>query len=107
MRRAANTLLLAGFLAASAGVGNAGADAARGMALAGQWCAQCHGVRPDQASSVQAATSFSEIAAKAATTEMSLRVFLRTSHPTMPNFILEPDDLDDLVGYILSLKPAR
>jgi hypothetical protein len=25
----------------------------------------------------------------------------------MPNLILGPDELDDLVGYILSMKPAR
>lgn len=107
MRRATRALILAGFLTASAAVGEAGADAARGLALAEQWCARCHGVRPDRASPVQGATSFSDIAARAATTEMALRVFLRTSHPTMPNIILERDDLDDLVGYILSLKPAR
>jgi Domain of unknown function (DUF4167) len=23
----------------------------------------------------------------------------------MPNFILKPDDIDDIVGYITSLKP--
>jgi len=38
---------------------------------------------------------------------MSPRVFLRTPHPTMPNLILEPGGLDDFVGYILSMKPAR
>ena len=39
-------------------------------------------------------------------TNMSLRVFLRTPHPSMPNLVLQPDDVDDLVDYILSLKPA-
>jgi len=38
---------------------------------------------------------------------MSLRVFLRTPHPTMRKLILGPDELDNLVGYILSMKPAR
>jgi mono/diheme cytochrome c family protein len=107
MRRVIGALILAGFLAVGAVIGDARGDAARGLALAEQWCSQCHGVRPNQTSPVQEATSFSEVAARAATTEMSLRVFLRTSHPTMPNFIFERDDLDDLVGYILSLKPAR
>jgi mono/diheme cytochrome c family protein len=108
MRGAARALILAGFLAVSAAGGAAwAADAARGLALATQWCAQCHGLRPNEASTIPAATSFSEIAARAATTEMALRVFLRTSHPTMPNIILERDDLDDIVGYILSLRPAR
>ena len=39
----------------------------------------------DQASPGQGAPSFSQIAAEPSATEMSLRVFLRTPHPTMPN----------------------
>lgn len=49
----------------------------------------------------------SQIAAEPSTTGMSLRVFLRTPHPTMRKLILGPDELDNLVGYILSMKPAR
>ena len=37
--------------------------------------------------------------------QYALRTFLRGPHPTMPNFILKPDDIDDIVGYITSLKP--
>jgi len=25
----------------------------------------------------------------------------------MPNFIIKPDDIDDIVGYITSLKPQK
>ena len=107
MQRTIKALVPMWVLAATVAIGDARADAAHGLALAEQWCSQCHGVRPNEASPTRGATSFSEIAAKASTTEMSLRVFMQTSHPTMPNFILEPDDLDDLVGYILSLKSAR
>jgi hypothetical protein len=35
---------------------------------------------------------------------MSLQVWLQTSHPTMPNIIIEPKDMSDVIAYILSLK---
>jgi len=37
-------------------------------------------------------------------TETALTVWLRTSHPTMPNIIVEPADMDNVIAYILSLK---
>ena len=107
MRRAICSLALGCVLAASAVTGEARADAARGLALAEQWCSQCHGVRPNAASLTQAIPSFPQIAAEPSATEPSLRVFLRTPHPSMPNFILQQDDIDDLVSYILSMKRAR
>jgi cytochrome c len=100
-------LALIWVLAATALTGEARADAARGLSLAERWCAQCHGVRPNDASPTQAIPSFPQIAAEPSATEPSLRVFLRTSHPSMPNLILQQDDIDDLVSYILSMKPAR
>src|SRR3712207_768408 len=92
---------------ATVGTGQARADAARGRALAEQWCSQCHGIRPNEASLTMAIPSFSAIAAEPSVTELSLRVFLRTSHPSMPNLILNQVDTDDIVGYILSMKSAR
>lgn len=35
--------------------------------------------------------------------ELAIKVLLRTSHPTMPNFILSPEEIDSLTAYILSL----
>jgi mono/diheme cytochrome c family protein len=86
---------------------DAKADAARGQGLAEQWCSQCHGVRPSQPSANSDAPSFSAIAAEPSATQYALRTFLRVPHPTMPNFILKPDDIDDIVGYITSLKPQK
>lgn len=83
------------------------ADAVRGQELSEQLCSGCHAVRPGQASPVAAAPTFLRSAADASITESSLRVFLRTPHWTMPNIILKPDDTDDIVEYILSLKPKR
>jgi len=31
-------------------------------------------------------------------------VWSRTSHRTMPNLVIEPADMDDLIAYILSLR---
>jgi hypothetical protein len=36
-------------------------------------------------------------------TEMALSVWLQSSHPTMPNIILNPDEMRNVVGYIRSL----
>ena len=33
-----------------------------------------------------------------------INVWLHTSHPTMPNLIIEPDRVADLIAYIGSLK---
>jgi cytochrome c len=79
----------------------------RGQVLSQQWCAQCHGVRPNQSSANPDAPSFSAIAVEPSATEYSLRTFLRVPHPTMPNFVLKPDDIDDIVNYIISLKPQK
>jgi mono/diheme cytochrome c family protein len=89
------------------GVNSAKADAARGLALAEQWCSQCHGVRPNEASANPKAPTFPAIAAEPSVTQTSLRVFLRTPHSNMPNIMLKPDDTDDIVDYLLSLKPRR
>ena len=35
---------------------------------------------------------------------MSLRAFLMTSHPPMPDLHLTRDEIDDVSAYILSLK---
>ena len=85
--------------------GNAVA-ASRGEGLAQQWCSQCHAVSPGQQSPNPKAPTFSAIAAEPSATDYSLRVFLRTTHATMPNFKIDPDDIDDLVAYIRSLKPT-
>jgi hypothetical protein len=34
----------------------------------------------------------------------ALRVWLSTSHPTMPNIVVEPPDMDNVIAYILTLK---
>jgi mono/diheme cytochrome c family protein len=107
MPRIVCVLLTVTAILAVVGRGNAMADAAQGQALSQQWCSQCHGVRPAEASVNPKAPAFVAIAAEPSATEYALRTFLRTPHPTMPNFIIKPEDIDDIVGYIISLKPQK
>jgi cytochrome c len=107
MPRIVSALSIMASILVLAGGGAARADAARGQSLAERWCSQCHGVRPSQASANSEAPAFSAIAAEPSATEFSLRTFLRVPHKTMPNFILKPEDIDDLVSYIVSLKPQK
>ena len=81
------------------------ADPAAGKRLAEQWCTQCHAVRTDRLSSNLSAPTFPELAAAASITEYSLRALLRSPHETMPQITFTADQLDDIVGYIVSLKP--
>lgn len=79
--------------------------AGEGLRVARQWCAACHVVSPDMPPpAADAAPSFPGVAARATTTETSLRVFLQTPHPSMPNWQLSRGELDAVVGYILSLR---
>ena len=37
-------------------------------------------------------------------TATALQVWMQTSHPTMPNIIVAPKDMRNVIAYILSLK---
>ena len=82
-------------------------DQSRGRILAEQRCSQCHGIKRGEKSPNVAAPSFTDVAAEPSLTEYTLRVFLQTPHPTMPNLIITRDEMDDLVSYIVSLKPKH
>jgi hypothetical protein len=51
------------------------------------------------------APPFQLVARQPSTTELALRVFLRTSHAGMPNILLSEAEIDDIVAYIVSLGP--
>jgi hypothetical protein len=48
--------------------------------------------------------AFRDVANASTTTPLALRVFLSTSHPTMPNIVLSKTEIDDIVAYIMSLR---
>ena len=73
-------------------------DSAAGRQLAEAKCLRCHGAVNSKA------PAFSAVAAMPSTTARSLSVFLRTSHPTMPNLMLSNKERDDVIAFILSLR---
>jgi mono/diheme cytochrome c family protein len=80
------------------------ADIAAGQAYAQKVCAACHAVLVNENMSPLAeAPTFQSVADTPGMTEMALTVWLQSSHPTMPNIILKPDELRDVVAYIRSL----
>ncbi len=80
------------------------ADIQAGAAYAKEVCAACHAVLPnEQISPLPEAPTFQSVAKTPGMTEMALTVWLQSSHPTMPNIVLEPDDMRNVVAYIRSL----
>jgi len=80
-------------------------DASSGRQVAIEACSACHHIDADISSKGAFPPSFEDIAKLPSTTELSLRAFLRSSHVTMPNLLIFAPDIDDLIVYILSLKP--
>ena len=80
-------------------------DRDAGYALAKKTCAECHRIgREEKTQKLYPATSFQEIADRPQSTEMSLRVFLKSPHRDMPDLILTETEIDNVVAYILGLR---
>jgi mono/diheme cytochrome c family protein len=76
-----------------------------GLDVARESCATCHAIlRVEDRSPNPDAPSFSHIANVPGMTAMALHVALQSPHKTMPNVMLEPDELRNLIAYILTLK---
>lgn len=78
---------------------------AAGHHLAKVLCSDCHQVDGDDPLLPTGAPPFADVAALTSTTALSLRVFLKSNHETMPNYQLTPEQIDILVEFILSRKP--
>jgi cytochrome c len=81
-----------------AGDPTAGADYAK------KFCTKCHALNRGETSPEPTAPPFADVANTKGMTATALTVWLTTSHPTMPNIVIEPHDMDNVVAYILSLK---
>lgn len=83
-------------------------SAARGLQYAKRHCAECHGVEPDQeVSPIINIAPFKEIADTPGMTPLALKIWFQSPHPNMPLLVLAPDDRDDVVAYITSLRGKR
>lgn len=80
-------------------------DKTKGLAYARTVCAECHAVEQGGAST--GIPSFQEISETTGMTPRALYVWLNTSHPNMPDFIIPADDIDNLVAYIMSLSATK
>ncbi len=80
-------------------------DPEAGGKLAREVCVVCHIVSEDQLDDPGVgAPTFFEVVAHPSVTALSLRVFLRTPHSRMPNLMLTPDETDDIISYLLTLR---
>lgn len=104
VNRFAAILLLLGPLGAAPALAQDPVLVQRGRTVAEQRCAACHAVRAGEtASPVAAAASFTRVSATPGMTELALQAMLQTSHRTMPNLILDVDEMREVIAYILSL----
>lgn len=81
-----------------------------GRRLAEEICGECHRVtagkpaKPPPMEEDTGAPDLTERMTDPGMTEMALRSYLRTSHPLMPNIRLTPDETDDILAYLMTLK---
>jgi cytochrome c len=80
------------------------ADVAKGTQLARQWCANCHVINNNPSGVVpQGPPTFPAIARSGITADQ-LRAFLSHPHGSMPDLALSRAEIDDLIGYIETLR---
>jgi cytochrome c2 len=97
------TSLLLFVVESSAGAQQAG-DPGAGASYAKQLCAKCHAIEGTDASPNRKAPRFRDVANTPGMTATALTVWLKTSHPTMPDIVIEQTDMDNVIAFILSLK---
>ena len=79
------------------------ADVTKGHQLAEMWCANCHVIGGSSAGNLQQGPPSFPIIARARTVDQ-LRAFLSHPHGAMPDLSLTRAEIDDLVGYIETLR---
>ena len=79
------------------------ADTTKGHQLAELWCANCHVIGGSSAGNVQQGPPSFPTIARARTADQ-LRAFLSHPHGAMPDLSLTRLEIDDLVGYIETLR---
>lgn len=80
---------------------------ASGLELAERLCARCHAVTAAGDSPFQPAPPFRELARKWPDTQVlaeALAEGISVGHPAMPEFVLEPGEIGNLLSYMETLK---
>ncbi|MEZ5734198.1 MAG: cytochrome c [Novosphingobium sp.] len=80
--------------------------AATGLAFAQAHCSQCHAVVPLRISPNPEAPPFETVVNVPGLTDVTLKTFLRDSHnfPEIMNFDIDPEQIDALAAYMLTLR---
>ena len=86
----------------AAGQGVTQGNVESGRLSAQAWCTECHSVQLETAGTGKFAPDFTVVAQRRSA--RWLNAFLRAKHTLMPNFVLNRQEADDLIAYILSLK---
>ncbi len=77
----------------------------QGRAYADKVCAECHLVTPEVGlSPMPGVKSFKEIANRPGMSAMALGAWMQSEHESMPHIVPAPDELNDVIAYIVSLK---
>jgi len=101
-------VLLLIFAAGPAAAQDLVGDPDAGARFAQRVCATCHVVGGDWPANPRSpAPAFERIAAEPSVTPIGLRVFLNSPHRNMPNLILSEKEVDDVIAYIMGLRPGR
>jgi cytochrome c2 len=83
-------------------------DAKSGLNYAEAVCAECHAVKKGERTSPrQAAPAFEQVANARGMTQMALRVWFQSPHPSMPNLVVRDRNAADVIAYIMSLRQER
>ena len=83
-------------------------DPELGLQVATESCASCHAIlRVEDRSPNPHAPPFAHIADVPGMTATALQVALQSPHKSMPNLMLEPDELRALIAYIMTLKTRQ
>ena len=78
----------------------------RGLAFVRTNCSQCHAIGRDGGSPLAIAPPFRTLHLKYPVEDLqeSLAEGIMTGHPTMPEFRLEPDQINDVISYLKTLE---
>lgn len=82
-------------------------DVTKGRQLAERLCSRCHAIGPEGDSPFEPAPPFRTLVAKWPDTEVlaeALAEGIDVGHPAMPEFVLQPKEIGELLSYLETLK---
>lgn len=82
---------------------------AAGQAIAEERCTRCHAIAATGNSPFPAAPPFRELHRKYPVEQLAeaLAEGIAVGHPDMPEFVLQPAEIEDFITFLNSLQPSR